>query len=52
MSVDVPEINSAAMEMADRREMRQVFGCARMYYGTPPDMPWDSIFGITSYELG
>ena len=52
MSVDVPENNPAAVEMAARREMRQVFGCARMYVGTPPSMPWHSIFGITSYELG
>jgi hypothetical protein len=32
--------------------MGEVFGCARMYYGPIPDMPWDRIFGITTFELG
>ena len=50
--LDVPEINPAAMALAQRHGLREVFGCARMYYGPAPAEPYDEIFGVTTFELG
>jgi len=50
--LDVPEGNAAAVELAKRHAMSEVFGCARMYYGPVPDLPLDEIFGVTTFELG
>lgn len=50
--LDVPERNAEAMALAARHGMQEVFGCARMTLGPPPVLPWDEIFGVTSFELG
>jgi GNAT superfamily N-acetyltransferase len=50
--LDAPEANPAAVALARRRGMRQVFACARMYLGPAPDLPDDEIFGVTTFELG
>ncbi|MBU3728555.1 MAG: GNAT family N-acetyltransferase [Phycisphaerales bacterium] len=50
--LDVPERNPDAMSLVERHGMRQVFGCAKMTLGTPPALPWDRIYGVTSLELG
>ncbi len=50
--LDVPEDNAAAMALAARHGMREVFGCARMYLGTPPPIPLHEVFGVTTFELG
>ena len=50
--LDVPERNAEAMALTDRHGLEEVFGCARMTYGPPPALPWDEIFGVTTYELG
>jgi hypothetical protein len=50
--LDVPERNSEGMALAQRHGMQEVFGCARMYYGPIPDMPWDQVFRMTTFELG
>jgi len=50
--LDVPEDNAQAMALAERHGMREVFGCARMYYGPPPIVPQGEIFGVTTFELG
>ena len=50
--LDVPEINEAAMTLAARHEMQEVFGCARMYVGDPPALRNDRIYGVTTFELG
>lgn len=50
--LDVPEINTGAMEIAARHGMQEVFGCARMVLGPIPDIPWSRIYGITTFELG
>ena len=52
IQLDVPEVNAAAVELAKRRGMREVFGCARMTLGPPPTLPWQEIFGVTTFELG
>jgi len=50
--LDAPELNTAAMSMASRRQMRQVFATARMYNLRQPPLPLDRIFGVTTFELG
>lgn len=50
--LDAPEINPAAVSLAKHHAMKEVFGCARMYIGAPPDLPHDEIFGVTTFELG
>jgi len=50
--LDVPENNAAAVALASRYKLSEVFGCARMYYGSPPALPESEIFGITTFELG
>lgn len=50
--LDVPDNNPAALALADRQGMREIDRCARMYLGTAPRLPWESIFGITTCELG
>lgn len=52
LSLDIPEINAEAVEMAKRHKLTEVFGCARMYFGDPPPMNWTKTFGITTLELG
>ncbi|EKD43287.1 MAG: GCN5-related N-acetyltransferase [uncultured bacterium] len=50
--LDVPEININAMKLAKAYNMKECFGCARMYYNQAPKIPYDKIFGVTSFELG
>lgn len=50
--LDTPENNPAALALAERHGMTEVFGCARMYYGPAPELPWANIFGISTFELG
>lgn len=50
--LDTPEDNPAALALARRHDMKEVFGCARMFLGSPPALPAHEIFGITTFELG
>lgn len=50
--LDVPEVNRAAIELAERHGMRVVFETARMYTGPEPDMSLNRLYGVTSFELG
>lgn len=50
--LDIPIVNEAARELVKKYKMEYVFECARMYYGTPPNVPVNKIFGITTFELG
>jgi len=50
--LDVPENNPSAIELVRRHRMVEVFGCARMYLGPPPDLADHRIFGVTTFELG
>ncbi len=50
--LDVPEINESALKLAAKYGMKESFGCARMYHGAAPQLPWQQIFGITTFELG
>jgi hypothetical protein len=50
--LDTPENNPAALALAERNGLREVFGCARMYLGAAPALPWGNIYGVTTFELG
>ncbi|MFH1727190.1 MAG: GNAT family N-acetyltransferase [Pseudomonadota bacterium] len=52
VQLDIPENNNAAIAMAKKYNMKEVFGCAKMYHGTFPKLPDNEIFGITTFELG
>ena len=50
--LDTPEVNRAAVALAERYNMQVVFETARMYTGESPDMPLNRLFGVTSFEIG
>jgi hypothetical protein len=50
--LDAPENNPAALEVVHHCQMSEVFGCARMYLGPPPQLAHQRIFGVTTFELG
>ncbi|WP_221033158.1 GNAT family N-acetyltransferase [Actomonas aquatica] len=50
--LDTPENNPAALALAQAHGLTEVFGCARMVHGPIPDLPWNRIYGVTTFELG
>lgn len=50
--VDMPETNDAALKMAASYNMERTFATARMYQKGLPELAYDKIFGITTFELG
>lgn len=52
VTLDVPEVNVDGLAVADRYGLTESFGCARMYLGAAPPLPWSGIYGVTTFELG
>ncbi|MEU9081964.1 GNAT family N-acetyltransferase [Streptomyces sp. NPDC048357] len=52
ISVDVPDANPRATELAAGLGLVPVFETARMYTGPAPDLALSELFGVTSLELG
>ncbi len=50
--LDVPEINSDAVELAEKHDMRVVFETAEMYTDEEHNLSHDRLYGITSFEIG
>lgn len=50
--LDVPEVNPAAVRLADRYGLEPVFETARMYTGPAPAIDLARVYGITTFELG
>lgn len=50
--LDAPEANLAALELAQRRRMSEVFDSARMYTKGAPPGRIDRCYGVTTLELG
>lgn len=50
--LDTPEVNPAAVALAEKYGMKPMFETARMYTGTQPDLPLQRTFGVTSFEIG
>ncbi len=49
---DTPDINKAAVALAQKYGMTKVFETARMYNQLTPDIDLQSLFGVTTFELG
>ncbi|MFG2625041.1 GNAT family N-acetyltransferase [Streptomyces sp. NPDC048473] len=52
VAIDVPDINPAAVHLAEQLGLTPSFETARMYTGPTPDVDHTGLFGITSLELG
>lgn len=52
VSLDVPEGNQAAMNLARRFGLQPVFQTARMWKGDKPDQQTHRTFGLATFELG
>ena len=50
--LDTPEINQAAVALAQKYNMQVSFETARMYTSECPSLPLNRIFGVTSFEIG
>ena len=50
--LDIPVINKDAVNIIKKYNATYVFECARMYYGKPPEVDINKVFGITTFELG
>lgn len=50
--LDIPEINSEAVRLVNKYLMEKSFSTARMYTKTPPKLPIERIYGITTFEVG
>lgn len=52
VAIDVPDVNPAAVRLAEQLGLTPSFETARMYTGPSPDIDHTGLFGITSLELG
>jgi ribosomal protein S18 acetylase RimI-like enzyme len=52
VALDVSELNTAAVALAERHRLTSVFETARMYTKRAPDIPLARLYGVTSFELG
>ncbi|MFK7893961.1 MAG: GNAT family N-acetyltransferase [Granulosicoccus sp.] len=52
VSIDVPEVNGAGIELAQQLQLLPVFETARMYKGAIPTMQPNAVFGVATLELG
>lgn len=50
--LDTPELNKAAVALAEKYKMKPMFETARMYTKNQPNVALRKIFGVTTFELG
>lgn len=50
--IDIPMINRDAVALIKKYNTTYIFECARMYYGNPPELEINKVYGITTFELG
>lgn len=50
--LDIPEVNTAAIELVNKHQMIKVFETARMYTQKQPSLAVNRLFGVTTFELG
>lgn len=50
--LDTPEVNPAAVALAEKYNMKRVFETVRMYNEESPDIALNKVFGVTTFELG
>lgn len=52
VQLDIPETNTAALDIATSFDLTDVFRCAKMVMGEQPKLRTDRVFGLTSFEFG
>jgi hypothetical protein len=50
--LDIVTNNADALALVKKHQMTYVFETARMYTDDQPALPWQEVYGITSFELG
>ncbi len=50
--MDIPMNNKLSIDLARKYQTTYIFECARMYLNHIPSIPYEKIFGITTFELG
>ncbi len=50
--LDVPEMNASARKLVELHKMTRSFETARMYTGEFYKLPFDKLYGVTTFELG
>jgi len=50
--LDTPEINDHAVALAEKYSMKISFETTRMYTCKFPELPFDRLFGVASFEIG
>lgn len=50
--LDTPEVNIAAVALAEKYGMKPMFETARMYTKEQPKVDLEKVFGVTTFELG
>jgi GNAT superfamily N-acetyltransferase len=50
--IDIPEINQAGLELVNKYQMKAVFSTARMYLKELPEIDYNKIIAVTTFELG
>jgi hypothetical protein len=50
--IDIPDVNSGGMALAEQHHLTRMFETARMYTGQPPAIAIHKVFGETTLELG
>ncbi|MGQ3888904.1 GNAT family N-acetyltransferase [Legionella sp. CNM-1927-20] len=50
--LDIPEHNPYAVELVKKYKSNKIFSTARMYLKEEPQLAYEQIYGITSFELG
>jgi len=50
--LDIIEGNENAQKLVEKYQMNKMFECARMYSKAKPEVHWDNVYGITTFELG
>jgi len=50
--LDTPELNKAAVALAEKYGMKPMFETARMYTKEQPKVDLQKVFGVTTFELG
>ena len=52
ITIDVPSSNLSSMKFAEDVGLKPVFETARMVRGNAPEIDWQRVYGLTSFELG
>ena len=50
--IDIPDANPAVEQLRKTYDLKETFGCIRMYYGPPPAIDFTRVFGATTLEVG